>query len=195
MALRIGPTCGGRRTTRVGGRARSLLPRGPACATISAVGRWFASATIARRAWLRLGARNLWQSPRRDLAPLRAGVGPRSGETWPRRRWLRGKDSKRSVVNARRRGSHHGTTKKCSFSVPARPARCQSFSPGSAAIHAAADPRRAGIRLKRPRTGPAENSAQKRAAARQNGAIVSADREKTGPRSPRVVRGHTQRET
>ena len=28
MALRIGPTCGGRRTTRVGDRARSLLPRG-----------------------------------------------------------------------------------------------------------------------------------------------------------------------
>ena len=28
MALRIGPTCGGRRTTGVGGRTRSLLPRG-----------------------------------------------------------------------------------------------------------------------------------------------------------------------
>lgn len=146
MALRIGPTSGGRRTTRVGGRARSLLPWGPACTKVSAVGPEVRVRDNRETHALRLAARNLWQSPRRDSAPLVGrSVGPRSGETWPRRRRLRGKDSKRSVVNARRRGSHHGTTKKSSFSVPARPARYQLFSPRAAATPTAANLWRAGF--------------------------------------------------
>lgn len=192
MALRIGPTCGGRRTTRVGGRARSLLPWGPACTKVSAVGPEVRVRDSRETRWLRLGARNLWQSPRRDLAPLRAGVGPRSGETWPRRRRLRGKDSKRSVVNARRRGSHHGTTKKSSFSVPARPARYQSFSPRAAATCATARHRRAGFDSRDHGRG------QRKVPLKTVGCgfkrlLVPAG--KTGPRSPRVGRGHTQRET
>jgi hypothetical protein len=166
MALRIGPTCGGRCTTRVGGRARSLLPWG--VGVYESLRGWAGGSRPRQSRDARApasGEKSLAKSaPGRGSSPGRS-VGPRSGETWPRRRRLRGKDSKRSVVNARRRGLHHGTTKKCSFSVPARPARYQSFSPRAAAIRAAADHRRASVRLKRPRTGPAESSAQNRAAA------------------------------
>ena len=192
MALRIGPTSGGRRTTRVGGRARSLLPWGPACTKVSAVGPEVRVRVSREMRWLRLGGeKSLAKSaPGLGSSPGRS-VGPRSGETWPRRRRLRGKDSKRSVVNARRRGSHHGTTKKSSFSVPARPARYQSFSPRSAAIRVATNLRRAGIRLQRPWTGPADGSAQNCRLRLQ--AVARAGRKNWPPVTASRSRAHPER--
>ena len=147
MALRIGPTCGGRRTTGVGGRARSLLPWGVGVYESLRSRAGGSRPRQSRDAPAPASGEKSLAKSAPGLGSSLAGrsVGPRSGETWPRRRRLRGKDSKRSVVNARRRGSHHGTTKKSSFSVPARPARYQLFSPRAAATPTAANLWRAGF--------------------------------------------------
>ena len=76
MALRIGPTSGGRRTTRVGGRARSLLPWGPACTKVSAVGPEVRVRVSREMRWLRLGGE-------KSLAKSAPGLGSSGGqECW-----------------------------------------------------------------------------------------------------------------
>jgi len=193
MALRIGPTCGGRRTTRVGGRARSLLPGGPACTKVSAVGPEVRVRDNRETRCIRQWARNLWQSPRRDVAPLRAGVLVRGrGKPGPGAGGFAAKIP--SVRLSTRGGADHTTVRqRKARSLSRRVLRVINCSLHDLPRYVPRQTSGAPAFDSKDRGRGQRKLPHKTAGCGFKRLLVPT--EKTGPRSPRVVRGHTQRET